>query len=75
MAKTTKQEKKSSLGLLEKILKNAMKFRLRLQREKEKISYVDAIGYQYALENNLKFVTSDPAFKKLENAEFIPEKE
>ncbi|MBI5047288.1 PIN domain-containing protein [Candidatus Micrarchaeota archaeon] len=59
----------------EKTLKNAMKVRLNFQNQKKKVSYVDALGYQYAIENNLKFVTSDPGFDKLDSVEFIPEME
>ncbi|MBS3068071.1 PIN domain-containing protein [Candidatus Micrarchaeota archaeon] len=63
----------------EKTLKNAMKKRLELYGKKVtgkafNVSYVDAIGYQYALENNLKFVTCDPAFEKLSGVEYLPEK-
>ena len=70
----------AKVSILEKTLKNAMKKRLELYHKKIdgksfNVSYVDAIGYQYALENNLKFVTCDPAFQKLSNVEFIPEKE
>ncbi len=60
-------------------IKNAMKKRLELygktiNKKSFNVSYVDAIGYQYALENKLKFVTCDPAFETLENVEFGPEK-
>ena len=56
----------------EKTLKNAMKKRLEFQQKKKmNISYVDAIGYQYALENNLKFLTGDREFKGVENVEFV----
>jgi len=57
----------------ERTLKNAMKARLWLQKKGMNISYVDAIGYQYANEKDLLFVTSDPSFRKLENVEFVPE--
>src|SRR3989338_10593885 len=56
----------------EKTLKNTMKKRLEFQQKKKmNISYVDAIGYQYALENNLKFLTGDREFKGVENVEFV----
>ncbi|MEK6979165.1 MAG: PIN domain-containing protein [Candidatus Micrarchaeota archaeon] len=56
----------------ERTLKNAMKFRLDLQQKKKaNLSYVDAIGYRYALENKLKFLTGDKAFEGLENVEFV----
>lgn len=59
----------------ENTIKNAMQLRLTLYSRNKKISYVDALGYQYGLENKLKFVTCDLIFEKLENVEFIPELE
>jgi len=56
----------------EQTLKNAMKMRLNLQKKGMNISYVDALGYQCAVEKDLLFVTSDPAFRKLKGVEFIP---
>ncbi len=47
----------------ERTLKNAMKTRLLFQNDKKYISYVDAIGYQYAVDNKMKFVTGDKEFK------------
>ncbi len=55
----------------ERTLKNAMKTRLELQKKGLNLSYVDSIGYQYALDNDLRFVTSDPAFKNLKKVEFV----
>jgi predicted nucleic acid-binding protein len=55
----------------EKTLKNAMKTRLEFQKKGCNISYVDAIGYQYAVDNNLKFVTGDLAFKGLKSVEYL----
>ena len=62
----------------ERTIKNAMKKRLQLHGKKVNgktlnVSYVDALGYQYALENKLKFVTCDPAFEKLAGVEYLPE--
>jgi len=43
-----------------------------ISKEKaKKISYVDAIGYQIALEKNLKFLTGDKQFKEMKNVEFV----
>jgi predicted nucleic acid-binding protein len=53
-------------------IKNAMKTKLKFQAEKRNISYVDAIGYQYAKENNLKFLTGDKEFKGVENVKWMP---
>lgn len=47
----------------ERTLKNAMKKRLEFHKASKKISYVDAIGCQYAIDNNMKFVTGDIEFK------------
>jgi len=55
----------------EKTLKNAMKTRLEFQKKDCNVSYVDAIGYQYAVDNNLKFVTGDLAFKGLKSVEYL----
>ncbi|MBI5158982.1 PIN domain-containing protein [Candidatus Micrarchaeota archaeon] len=55
----------------EKTLKNAMKTKAEFHAKGKKISYVDAIGYQYAKENNLKFLTGDKEFEKEENVEFV----
>jgi predicted nucleic acid-binding protein len=65
--------------LYEQTIKDAMKKRLELQKIKKdgkklNISYVDALGYQYALENGLKFVTCDPAFENMQSVEYVPEK-
>jgi predicted nucleic acid-binding protein len=43
----------------------------KLEHSKEDLSFFDCVGYVYSLENNLKFVTGDQAFKHRENVEFI----
>jgi len=55
--------------LEDKTIKNAMKFKLK--EKAKKISYVDAIGYQIALEKNIKFLTGDKQFKEMKNVEFV----
>lgn len=56
----------------EETMKKAMELKLKLKtEEKLRISHVDAVGYQIAIENGLKFVTGDGAFKELENVEFV----
>lgn len=55
----------------EKSLKNAMKTRLEFQKKKLNLSYVDAIGYQFSLDNNIRFVTGDIAFKGLDSVEYL----
>ena len=52
------------------ILKESIKFRKKVYKDK-KISYADAIGYIYALKNNLIFLTGDKEFEDLENVEFV----
>lgn len=47
----------------------AMKFRK--MHTNKKFSYIDCIGYTFALKNNLNFLTGDKAFEGLENVEFV----
>jgi len=51
-------------------MKQAIKFRKKVYKKK-KISYADAIGYVYALRNNIVFLTGDKEFEGLENVEFV----
>ncbi|MGV8176372.1 MAG: PIN domain-containing protein [Candidatus Bilamarchaeaceae archaeon] len=53
------------------LLKRAMEKRLELVGSGKNISYADAVGYQFALEHNLKFLTGDMEFEKLANVEFV----
>ena len=57
------------VDVTDEILIKAMKFRLK--NKKKGFSYTDCIGYIFALENKLKFLTGDDAFKGLENVEFV----
>ena len=50
-------------------LKEAMKFRKK--HKKRNLSYADCIGYIYALNNEMKFLTGDKEFGDLENVEFV----
>jgi len=43
----------------------------RLKHKKEKLSYVDCIGYALALELGIKFLTGDQKFENKENVEFV----
>ena len=45
--------------------------RYRYENRKQNISFFDAVGYIYARENNMKFVTGDKEFKNKEGVEFI----
>lgn len=51
------------------ILKEAMEFKK--QNKKKKLSYTDCIGYIYARQNGMRFLTGDKEFKDLENVEFV----
>jgi hypothetical protein len=50
----------------------ACKLKLELRKTVSKeISLIDALGYSYALENGLLFLTGDDAFKGLKNVQFV----
>ena len=51
------------------ILINAAKMKYRYK--KERLSYVDCIGYLLAKQLNVKFLTGDEKFKKMKNVEFV----
>ena len=57
------------LNIDDEILKHAIKFRKQVYKNK-KVSYADAIGYVYALRNNMVFLTGDKEFENLDNVEF-----
>jgi len=50
-------------------VKNGMEFKLKYK--KEKLSYVDCIGYALALELGVKFLTGDEKFENKDNVEFV----
>ena len=50
-------------------LKEAIKFRKK--HKKQDLSYTDCIGYIYAKQHNMKFLTGDKEFEGLENVEFV----
>ena len=54
-------------------IKAAMIFRENFNKKNRKhaLSYADAIGYTYARENGLDFVTGDDAFKVLDGVRFV----
>ena len=43
----------------------------KLKHKKEKLSYVDCIGYAVARENGIRFLTGDEKFRTKENVEFV----
>lgn len=61
--------KKSVVEIGEDVLKAAMKFRK--ENKKKDLSCTDCVGYIYALENNLVFLTGDKEFENMKNVEFV----
>lgn len=51
------------------IIKKGME--VKFANKKEKLSYVDCIGYAYALETNILFLTGDSKFKNKIGVEFV----
>lgn len=50
-------------------IRAAMEFKL--ANKKEKLSYVDCVGYKLAEELGIRFLTGDEKFEKKENVEFV----
>lgn len=53
------------------LIKEAMKFRLKMKKGGKDISYTDAIGYLVAKKNKVKFLTGDEEFRRLPNVKFV----
>ena len=53
----------------ERIMKEAMKFKL--QHKKQRLSYIDCMGYVFAVMNGMKFLTGDKQFEGLPHVEFV----
>lgn len=51
------------------VIKRGME--IKLKNKREKLSYVDCIGYAFALENYLLFLTGDSKFKNKKGVEFV----
>ncbi|MBI4116981.1 PIN domain-containing protein [Candidatus Pacearchaeota archaeon] len=45
--------------------------KFRFEYKKEKLSYIDCIGYILSKEMNMKFLTGDEKFKNKNNVEFV----
>lgn len=45
--------------------------RLKFMNRKNKLSYIDCLGYMIAKENKVKFLTGDEKFRNMPNVEFI----
>ena len=61
--------KKCVIGIDYETLQSALKFRKKYK--KRNLSYADCIGYNLALNNNLKFLTGDKEFEDMPNVEFV----
>ena len=51
------------------VIKVGMK--IKLENKKEKLSYIDCIGYSFSLQNNIFFLTGDSKFENREGVEFV----
>ena len=60
---------KSSVIISKQLIQKAMK--LKHIHNKEKLSYVDCMGYIYAVENGIQFLTGDSKFKNKIGVEFV----
>ena len=58
-----------SVHILHTTIKLGME--IKLANKKEKLSYVDCIGYAFAIENNILFLTGDSKFENKEGVEFV----
>src|SRR3989344_5671259 len=67
--KVFQQFKDAEVDIDDEVLFKAVKFRL--AHKKKSLSYADCIGYIFALENKLKFLTGDHAFEGMNSVEFV----
>ncbi|MEK6943562.1 MAG: PIN domain-containing protein [Nanoarchaeota archaeon] len=44
---------------------------IKLANKKEKLSYIDCVGYAFSLEREMHFLTGDSKFKTKEGVEFV----
>ena len=52
-------------------IKEGMKFRLKMKKEGENLSYVDALGYVISERFRIKFLTGDNVFEGIDNVEYV----
>ena len=64
-----KEWEASAVRIPKSIIQSAMN--LKHIYNKEKLSYVDCMGYTYALANNMPFLTGDEKFEKKTGVEFV----
>ena len=67
--KNFEQFKNIIISIKEENIFEASKFKL--NHKKQRLSYIDALGYTIAIQNNLKFLTGDKEFENLKNVEFV----
>ena len=60
---------KIAISVNRTILIKAVKFRH--ENKKRNLSFFDCVGYIFAIENNMKFVTGDRQFEDREGVEYI----
>lgn len=61
--------KDSIVEIPDEVLKQAMKFKIK--HKKKRLSYTDCLGYVYALNSNLIFLTGDKEFENMQNVKFV----
>ena len=59
----------SAIRIPTSLIKTAME--LKYIHNKEKLSYIDCMGYVYAMENGVPFLTGDSKFKNKDGVEFV----
>ena len=57
------------IEISDSLIKKAMIFKA--ENKNKDLSYVDCIGYVYAKENKIKFLTGDRQFENMDNVEFV----
>lgn len=60
-----------SIDFTDEDIKKAMKFRLKMKKDKKGLSYVDALGYMIATKMDVPFLTGDIAFEDIPNVEYV----
>lgn len=64
-----KAYKKNIISISDQSIEVGMLFKL--QHKKEKLSYIDCLGYTLALEMNIKFLTGDEKFEHKDKVEYV----
>lgn len=60
-----------SIDFTDEDIKRAMRFRLKMKKNKKDLSYVDALGYTIANRMEVPFLTGDIAFEDIPNVEYV----